>query len=100
MAKFNWDNTRVQNNSRKYGVEIDFTVGEDPNKNPKHRNQKNKKKSKIKSKVKPVFVPKTIILSKEEKLKRLSVKLINFMKHLQSETQVIDNKTKCDATIA
>jgi len=98
MAKFNWDNTRVQNNSRKYGVEIDFTVGEDPNKNPKHRNQKNKKTSKIKSKVKPVFVPKTIILSKEEKLKRLSVKLINFMEHLQYETQVIDNKSKCDAT--
>lgn len=36
MAKFNWDRVRQQQRAQRYGLEIDTTVGADPNKIPKY----------------------------------------------------------------
>ena len=50
----NWDKIQSQNRACKYGLEIDFTVGKDPNKLLKYGKHKSKKKNS----------PKTIIMSR------------------------------------
>ena len=36
MTKFNWDHVRQQQRVQRYGLEIDSSVGADPNKIPKY----------------------------------------------------------------
>lgn len=41
MAKLNWVRTREQKRAQKYGIEVDYSVGADPNKIPKYSNPRN-----------------------------------------------------------
>jgi hypothetical protein len=47
---------------------------------------------------KPAFVPKTIVLTKKERLEVLITKLMSFINQIQSESVIITNASKCEAT--
>jgi hypothetical protein len=82
MAKLNWQKTQVQNRSFRYGLEIDPTVGADPNKAPRYSAPK-KKKIKV---VKNQFAEQKVArIEKPSVVTVTSTKIVEIMGLIKSE---------------
>jgi len=93
MSKLNWDNVRDQGRAQKYGIEIDYAAGE----------KTHYRKAAKPISVKQVFIPKTIVRTKEEQVTvliaeikewtlRLNLKISNTSKLGKQEAASTFNK--------